>query len=281
MESLEIESKRLQDLRARQAAVTASIAKSRGVIAKCIREAGEACVANVVDPEIHTAKATEMTCKKLAAQRAEAQAEIDKLSSEAEALATAIPRIEADLVPLQHGVRLERQAALREQYRALCARLLEAAEELAETNREARDAFESAQREFRADELCAGQDVVMRGAGLRAVHDGAWLSFPGQPTRGHFFAERVYDFDPRLVPEGHPVAILRNHQEAFWQKERERHQKEQSARVAASGVTPETFRPATLPERLSGQWTPEKGAVYHPLSETGKALDLGLIKRAS
>ncbi len=279
---LELEVKRLQELRSRHAAKVASTVKSREEVAKCIREIGEAYIEHALNPESHAEKEMETLCKKLEAQRAKAQGEVDRLTLETEALTAVIRRTEIEIVPLYHVSRLERQQEVRGHYRDLCARLIDAANTLADLNLQARDAFQSAEREFRTDELCAGHDTVLRYAGLRPVFDAAWLSLPGASSRRDLFVGRVYDFARDLVAESDPVTISKRHQEDHFRKECERHEAERRKRMGDCGITePVKFRNATPLERQTGEWTPDNPSVRHPLSPLGLAENLGLIKRVS
>jgi len=280
MVNLESEVKRLDEMRYRQAAVAESIGKSREKIVGFIREIREARIQCAMDPEAHSEKETEVLCRKLEGQRATLQNDIDKRVADLEVLTSAIQRMESEIIPQRHAARLERQQEVREQYREICARILDAANMLATLNDDAMKAFQSAEREFRSDELCVGHDVVLRHAGLRAIHDTAWISFPGQPSRRDFWINRVYDYAKDLVPESDPVVASRRHQEAHYQSECARHEAEQRRRIEKGNEQLVEYRKTTLKERQSGEWVSDDViSVRHPLSPLGLAEDLGLIRR--
>jgi hypothetical protein len=191
----------------------------------------------------------------------------------------AVQRLEAEIIPQRHAARLERQREVRDEYREICAQILEAANRLAELNDQAMKAFQSSAREFRSDELHAGHEAVLRNAGLSPVHDLAWIRFPGQPSRRDFWANQVYSFAKDLVPENDPVALSRRHQDEHYASECARYDAERKKRTEAANAEVVKFQKTSLAERQTGKWVPENGSVRHPLSPIGLAENLGLIKR--
>lgn len=260
---IDVELKRLQGLRDRHAAVTASIAKSRDVIAKCIREIGEARIAGVLNDEAMPAKESEALRKKLESQCELAEAEIKRLTPDADALSMAIRHVESEMVPLSHAKRLARQAEVRGQYRALAARILETVNTLALLSGHAQAAFQSAQREFPRDESLSAHATVLRYSGLREIWDHAWTGYHGAPSRRDVAVERIFSFDPSLVAVDDPVAIRRNHEEKHRIAEYERHENERRLR---NNPTREDIAGAKAAALERGE---EWHVVVHPLSSTG------------
>lgn len=225
--SIENEMKRLEALQANYASINAAVVQARETIIRCHRQIGEARVAAVIDPEANSPKTTESLCKKLDAEMKAAEAEISKLTPEAEALSGAIARIEGQIIPKRHAERVTKQYAIRKRYAAIAARLLEAVNALAALSAEAKSIYDGAFAAYPKDESLEGQDVVRRYAGLAPIWDEQWISY-GNGSRRDVIVNAVWLFDRTLVSASDPVAISNQHQEDFFRQESERQNRERN-----------------------------------------------------
>jgi hypothetical protein len=227
--NLEHEMQKLEALRTKRDAVSGAIAEARNAAVRCTREIGEARVAGVLDPEQNPAKAVEARCAKLERELKVAQSEIEKATPELSALGAAINHLEREIVPKRHAERLNKQAEFRERYTAIARRKLEAANTLAALSAEEKFIFDSASSEFPKDELCEGQAVVMRFAGLAPIWDPAWIDY-GQGSRRDLVVGAVWEFDRSLVDPTDHVALAKQHQEDYRRAESERIERERNNR---------------------------------------------------
>ena len=245
MTTIESEMKRLEGLRTRYATVNSAIVQAKDVIVRGHRTISAARVAAVIDPETNTPKATETLCKRADSEMKAAEAEIQKLTIEAEALSGAIARIEGEIVPKRHAERLGIQGELSERYKAIARRMYEAANLLEALSAEAKSIFDGASSEFAKSETCEGQCPVLRSAGLAPIWDPAWIGF-GQGTRRNNVVGAIYDFDPTLIDEADPVALAKRHQEQHRRNESERIERERQAMLQHT-------EPAKVPGEVRGK----------------------------
>jgi hypothetical protein len=210
--TLEDELKRLSALRERSTVVASAVERHRADVLRFIRETGEVRVSGALDPEENPARDVDAKCKKLELQRVAAEAEINKLVPEIAPLAREIEKIERGIGAKVHTGKLAKQTQVREGYRSVVVRLLEAANALSKLSHQAMAIFSDASREFPAEEHASGQDIVFRSAGLREVWDPAWIGY-GDVSRRDVVVGNIFDYDRSLVDPADRVAINKMHQE--------------------------------------------------------------------
>jgi len=210
--TLEDELKRLSALRERSTVVASAVERHRADVLRLIRETGEVRVSGALDPEENPARDVDARCKKLELQRVAAEAEIAKLVPEIAPLAAEIDKIELGIGAKVHTGKLAKQTQVREGYRSVVVRLLEAANALSDLSRQAMEIFSNASREFPAEEHATGQDIVFRSAGLREVWDPSWISH-GQGSVRDVVVGQIFDYDRSLVDPTDRVAVNKMHQE--------------------------------------------------------------------
>ncbi|HEX3745399.1 MAG TPA: hypothetical protein VHW09_15755 [Bryobacteraceae bacterium] len=225
--NIESEMKHLEELRIKQTSVNSAIAKARTEIIDCHRQIRDARISAVTDPEANPPKATEALCKKLESELKTAEALVAKLTPEAEVLSGAVARIESEIVPRRHAERLAKQNALRERYVAIATRMLESANALAALSAEAKSLYDGAHADIPKDEICDGQEVVRRFAGLAPVWDEQWINY-GFGSRRDVVVNAVWQFERTLVDAEDPVARNNQHQEDFRRLEFERIERERN-----------------------------------------------------
>jgi hypothetical protein len=248
---IESEMKRMEALQSKYASVNAAIVQARETVVRGHRQIGEARIAAVLEPEKYTPKVTEALCKKLDAEVKTAEAEIQKLSPEAEALSGAIACIETEILPLRHGERLHKQSTLRERYAAIASRMLEAANALAALSAEAKSIYDGTHAAFPKDELCEGQPIVRAFAGLSSIWDPTWINY-GDGCRRDLVVEAVWNFDRTLVDPTDRVALTKEHQENYRLQRSAEIEKERQARLRQDRRGPED-EPAKGPREVRGK----------------------------
>jgi hypothetical protein len=210
-------------------------------------------------------RATEGKIRKLEGECAAAEAEVKRLGSETSAIASAIGRLEAEVLPKRHKERLQDQAATRERYTDLARRLLAAANLLAELSTDAKAVYDAAYAKYPTDETMAGQDTVLRHGGLSPIFDYQWAKTGDNPTRRDHLAGVVWDFNPAIVPADDPAARQKQHQADFFAKWREENERKRQQMLNPPPPPPppqETpRRPLTVGERLRGELVDQEKTI--------------------
>jgi hypothetical protein len=216
----------LEQLREKSRATNVAIGQSREEVVRCVREVGEIRICAALDTT-SSPKEIEARCKKLDAQRAAAQSEVERLMVDVTAIDAAIERTEAEFLPKRHAARLERQERIRDDYRSIASRHLEAVNLVSELSNRAKALFDRAGSEIPANESFEGQSQVHRQAGLKVIWDPHWIIYGIEGSQRDHFVSRIFDFDRSLVASTDRVVLLRLHAEEHHRKECERHEREQ------------------------------------------------------